>query len=35
MIAVGACAAVMLVLLYVDIPALDTVFRPTGLNVRG
>ena len=35
MITVGACAALMLVLLYVDIPALDTVFRPTGLNVRG
>ena len=35
MIAVGACAALMLVLLFVDIPALDTVFRPTGLNVRG
>jgi 4-hydroxybenzoate polyprenyltransferase len=34
MIAVTACAVVMLVLLFVDIPALDTVFRPTGLRVR-
>lgn len=34
MIAVGACAAVMLVLFVVDIPVLDTVFRPTGLRVR-
>ena len=35
MITVSACSVLMLVLLYVDIPALDTIFRPTGLNVRG
>jgi decaprenyl-phosphate phosphoribosyltransferase len=34
MVAVGACAVLSLVLLYLDIPALDTIFRPTGLNVR-
>ena len=34
MIAVGITAVLMLVLLFVDIPALDTVFRPTGLRVR-
>ena len=34
MIAVGITAALMLVLLFVDIPALDTIFRPTGLRVR-
>jgi hypothetical protein len=35
MAAVVACAALMLVLLFVDIPVLETVFRPTGLKVRG
>jgi hypothetical protein len=35
MVAVVACAALMLVLLFVDIPVLETVFRPTGLKVRG
>ena len=35
MIAVVGCAVLMLALLFIDIPALDTVFRPTGLNVRG
>ena len=35
MAAVVVCAVLMLVLLFVDIPALDTVFRPTGLRVRG
>jgi 4-hydroxybenzoate polyprenyltransferase len=34
MIAVTACAVVMLILLFVDVPALDTIFRPTGLRVR-
>ncbi len=34
MIAVTACAVLMLVLLFVDIPALDTIFEPTGLRVR-
>lgn len=34
MLAVSVCAAVMLVFLFVDIPALDTIFRPTGLRVR-
>jgi hypothetical protein len=34
MAAVVACALVMLLLLFVDIPALDTIFRPTGLRVR-
>jgi hypothetical protein len=34
MIAVGITAVLMLVLLFVDIPSLDTVFRPTGLRVR-
>ena len=32
--AVTACAVVMVVLMVVDIPALDTVFKPTGLFVR-
>ncbi|MET0579018.1 MAG: UbiA prenyltransferase family protein [Ilumatobacteraceae bacterium] len=34
MIAVGITAVLMLVLLFVDVPALDTVFRPTGLRIR-
>jgi hypothetical protein len=34
MVAVTACAAAMLVLMVVDIPALDTVFKATGLNIR-
>jgi 4-hydroxybenzoate polyprenyltransferase len=34
MAAVGVCAALMLALFFIDIPALDTVFRPTGLRVR-
>lgn len=34
MLAVAVCAALMLVLLFVDIPALNTIFRPTGLHVR-
>ena len=34
MLAVIACSIVMLVFLFVDIPALDTIFRPTGLRVR-
>jgi 4-hydroxybenzoate polyprenyltransferase len=34
MISVVCCAVLLLVLLFVDIPALDTIFRPTGLRVR-
>jgi 4-hydroxybenzoate polyprenyltransferase len=34
MLAVTACAVVMLVFFFVDVPALDTIFRPTGLRVR-
>jgi decaprenyl-phosphate phosphoribosyltransferase len=34
MVAVVACAALMLALLFIDIPVLDTVFRPTGLRIR-
>ncbi len=34
MIAVVCCAALLLVLLFVDVPALDTIFEPTGLRVR-
>jgi hypothetical protein len=34
MVAVVACCVSMLVLLFVDISALDTIFRPTGLRVR-
>ena len=34
MIAVVACAAAMLTLMIVDIPALDTIFKPTGLYIR-
>jgi 4-hydroxybenzoate polyprenyltransferase len=34
MAAVVACCISMLVLLFLDIPALDTIFRPTGLRVR-
>ncbi|MET0144604.1 MAG: UbiA prenyltransferase family protein [Ilumatobacteraceae bacterium] len=34
MLAVTVCALAMLALLFIDIPALDTVFRPTGLNIR-
>jgi len=32
--AVVACAAVMIVLMVVNIPVLDTIFRPTGLEIR-
>jgi decaprenyl-phosphate phosphoribosyltransferase len=32
--AVAACAIAMLVLMIVDIPVLDTIFKPTGLFVR-
>jgi decaprenyl-phosphate phosphoribosyltransferase len=32
--AVIACAAVMIVLMVVNIPVLDTIFRPTGLEIR-
>jgi 4-hydroxybenzoate polyprenyltransferase len=35
MVAVVACAVVMGVLMIVDIPALDTIFKPTGLYIRG
>jgi 4-hydroxybenzoate polyprenyltransferase len=34
MAAVVGCAVLLLALLFIDIPALDTVFRPTGLRVR-
>ena len=34
MVAVATCALLMLILIFVDIPALDTIFRPTGLRVR-
>jgi hypothetical protein len=32
--AVVTCAVAMLVLMIVDIPALDTIFKPTGLYIR-
>lgn len=34
MAAVVVCAAAMIALLFVDIPVLETIFRPTGLRVR-
>jgi 4-hydroxybenzoate polyprenyltransferase len=34
MATVIGCALLILVLLFVDVPALDTIFRPTGLRVR-
>ena len=34
MVAVVACAVIMLLLMVVDIPALDNIFRPTGLHIR-
>jgi decaprenyl-phosphate phosphoribosyltransferase len=34
MAAVTICAATMLLLMFVDIPVLDTIFKPTGLQVR-
>ncbi|MFV0309332.1 MAG: UbiA family prenyltransferase [Desertimonas sp.] len=34
MTATVACAAVMLVLMFVDIPALEEIFRPTGIRTR-
>jgi decaprenyl-phosphate phosphoribosyltransferase len=34
MISVAVCAVAVIVLFFVDIPALDTIFRPTGLRVR-
>jgi 4-hydroxybenzoate polyprenyltransferase len=34
MLAVVACSVAMLVLMVVDIPVLDTIFKPTGLDVR-
>jgi hypothetical protein len=34
MIAVTVCAVAMLALMFIDIPALETMFRPTGLEVR-
>jgi decaprenyl-phosphate phosphoribosyltransferase len=34
MVAVGLCALVMIVLMVVDIPVLDTILRPTGLRAR-
>lgn len=34
MAAVVGCAALMAALLFVDVPALETVFRPTGINPR-
>jgi hypothetical protein len=33
-LAVAACAIAMGVLMIVDIPALDTIFKPTGLFIR-
>ena len=35
MVAVVACAVAMVVLMVVDIPLLDTIFKPTGLHIRG
>src|SRR5207247_2259231 len=34
MLAVVACAVLMIVLMVVDIPVLDTIFKPTGLPIR-
>jgi hypothetical protein len=34
MLATAVCAAVMLTLMLVEIPALDDVFKPTGLSER-
>ena len=34
MVAVVVCAAVTAVLMFVDITALDTIFKPTGLKLR-
>ena len=34
MVAVTACAIAMVVLMVVDIPALDTIFKATGLHIR-
>jgi 4-hydroxybenzoate polyprenyltransferase len=34
MATVVTCAVLILLLLFVDVPALDTIFRPTGLRVR-
>ncbi len=34
MVAVTTCAIIIVVFFFVDIPALDTIFRPTGLRVR-
>ncbi len=34
MTAAIVCAAAMVVLLFVDVPILDTIFRPTGLRIR-
>jgi decaprenyl-phosphate phosphoribosyltransferase len=35
MIAVVLCSIVVAVLMFVDVPALDTIFKPTGLRIRG
>jgi decaprenyl-phosphate phosphoribosyltransferase len=34
MLAVGVCAIVTGMLMFIDIPALDTIFKPTGLRLR-
>ena len=34
MVAVVACFAAMVALMVIDIPALDTILKPTGLNIR-
>jgi hypothetical protein len=34
MLAVVACAVAMCVLMVVNIPALNSIFQPSGLNVR-
>jgi len=34
MLAVGVCAIATTLLMFIDIPALDTIFKPTGLRLR-
>jgi 4-hydroxybenzoate polyprenyltransferase len=35
MVAVALCFVVMVLMMVIDIPALDTIFKPTGLHIRG
>ena len=35
MVSVAVCSVAMALLMLIDVPALDTIFKPTGLHIRG